>query len=91
MRNTNRKNKTHTDNKPFYPIEYALKRIQAFDERAHIAFNKELNQRVVRYALYDGGRITLGKPHTSVLVNKRQLLEFTEAQAKQMCKELGVM
>lgn len=89
MRKTNRKTQQHQQT--FFPIEWALERIQAFDERAHIAYNKELGQRVVRYALYDGSRITLGTPSTSVLVNKRKLLEFTEKQAKQLCKELGVM
>lgn len=89
MRKPNRK----VNQKPvhaFSPLQFALERIRAhFDERAHVANNKDGNK-VVRYYMTDDSRLTLGEGNRAVLVYRRVPKEFTMEQAEQLAKDLGI-
>lgn len=94
MRNRNRKQgKPQSHYNTFFdPMVYALDKIKShFDERAHFAHSKGTGERVIRYVIEDGSRITLGGMNSSRLVNNRVFREFTEDQAKQMAVELGML
>ena len=95
----NRKRRNSQQSKPqshyntfFDPMVFALDRIKAhFDEKAHFSHSKSNGQRVIKYALEDGKHIVLGSVRNSRMVLNRQILEFTEAQAEALARDLGML
>lgn len=86
-----RKTTSKRKNIPYFdPMVYALDRIKAhFDKRAHFTHD-ECGNRVIAYALISGKRIILGGTFNSNLVYNREIVHFTEQQAKVMAHELGM-